>query len=87
MELMDIRNNHSKVGIKNDLDGGFDFWPRRVSKNGEIYTWYNVEDLRKKVQQSVSKQMKNQEATRRLKEMLNGLPEDVKVIVAVLKEK
>lgn len=87
MELMDIRNNHSKVGIKNDLDGGFDFWPRRVSKNGEIYTWYNVEDLRKKVQQSVSKQMKNPEATKRLKEMLNGLPEDVKVIVAVLKEK
>ena len=69
------------------MDGGLDFWPKKVSLNGEIYTWYNVEDLRNKVQQSVSKQMKNQEATRRLKEMLNGLPEDVKVIVAVLKEK
>ena len=74
-------------GIVNDLDGGLDFWPKKVSLNGEIYTWYNVEDLREKVQQSVSQQVKNQEATKRLKKMLNDLPEDVKVIVAVLKEK
>ena len=31
--------------------------------------------------------MKNPEATKRLKNMLDNLPEDVNVIVAVLKEK
>ena len=87
MQLMDIRNNHSKIGIKNDLDGGFDFWPRRVSKNGEIYTWYYVDELKNKVSQSNPEQMKNPEAVKQLKEMLNDLPKDVKVIVAVLKEK
>lgn len=76
-----------KEGIKNDLDGGFDFWPKNVSRQGEIYTWYNVEELKGKVAQSKPEQMKNPEAARRLKNMLENLPEDVNYIVAVLKEK
>ena len=87
MKLMSIRKNHSKIGLTNDLDGGLDFWPRRISKNGEIYTWYNKEDLKAKVSQSNPKQMKNPEAARRLKEMLNNLPEEVNYVIAVLKEK
>ena len=87
MDYNAIRENHSKVGLKNDLDGGFDFWPRKVSKSGEIYTWYNVYELKDKVNQCNPEQMKNPEATKRLKNMLDNLPEDVNVIVAVLKEK
>ena len=87
MDYYTIRKNHSKVGIKNDLDGGFDFWPKKVSKNGEIYTWYNIEELKEKVAQSNPEQMKNPEAAKKLKKMLNNLPKDVNVIVAVLKEK
>lgn len=78
---------HSLEGIKNDLDGGFDFWPRRVSKNGEIYTWYTVEELKAKVTQSHSGQIKNPEAVKCLKDMLDSLSEEVNVVVAVLKEK
>ena len=74
-------------GLTNDLDGGLDFWPKRISKNGEIFTWYTVEELKAKVAQSHSGQMKNPDTARRLKEMLDNLPEDVNVIVAVLKEK
>ena len=74
-------------GIPNDLDGGLDFWPKRISKFGEIYSWYNVKDLKKKVAQSHSEAMKNPEAAKRLKELLDNLPEEVNVIVAVLKEK
>ena len=80
-------DHHCLEGIKNDLDGGFDFWPRKVSKNGEIYTWYNVDELKDKVNQCNPEQMKNPEAAQRLKELLKNLPEDVNVIVAVLKEK
>ena len=69
------------------MDGGLDFWPKRISKNGEIFTWYTVEELKAKVAQSHSGQMKNPDTARRLKEMLDNLPEDVNVIVAVLKEK
>lgn len=87
MDYYAIRKNHSKVGIKNDLDGGFDFWPKKVSKSGEIYTWYTVEELKAKVAQSNSEKVKNPEAAKLLKEMLDNLPEDVNVIVAVLKEK
>ena len=74
-------------GIKNDLDGGFDFWPKNVSRLGEIYTWYSVEELKSKVAQSQPEQLKNPESAQRLKEMLDHLPEDVNYIVAVLKEK
>ena len=74
-------------GIPNDLDGGLDFWPKRISKYGEIYSWYNVKDLKEKVSQSHSGAMKNPEAAKRLKELLDNLPEEVNVIVAVLKEK
>ena len=77
----------SLEGIKNDLDGGIDFWPKRISKKGEIYTWYKVEDLKSKMEQSNHEQMKNPKAAQRLKELLKNLPEDVNVIVAVLKEK
>lgn len=77
----------SLEGIKNDLDGGIDFWPKRISKKGEIYTWYKVEDLKSKMAQSNHEQMKNPKAAQRLKELLKNLPEDVNVIVAVLKEK
>ena len=73
-------------GLTNDLDGGLDFWPRRISKYGEIYTWYNIEDLKAKVSQNNPKQMKNPEAARRLKEMLDNLPKEVNYIIAVLKE-
>ena len=83
----DILSYPYKEGVKNDLDGGLDFWPRNISKQGEIYTWYNIEDLRAKISQSNSKQMKNPEAARRLKEMLNNLPEEVNYVIAVLKEK
>lgn len=76
-----------KGGLTNDLDGGLDFWPRRISKKGEIYTWYNVEELKAKVAQSQPEQTKNPEAAKRLKDMLNNLPEDVNYIIAVLKEK
>lgn len=76
-----------KEGIKNNLDGGMDFWPRNVSKRGEIYTWYSVDDLKTKVAQSYPEQMKNPKATQRLKEMLENLPEDTNLIIAVLKEK
>lgn len=76
-----------KEGIKNNLDGGMDFWPKNVSKRGEIYTWYSVDDLRTKVAQSNSEQMKNPKASQRLKEMLENLPEDTNLIIAVLKEK
>lgn len=77
----------SVEGIPNDLDGGLDFWPKRISKYGEIYSWYNVKDLKEKVSQSHSGAMKNPEAAKRLKELLDNLPEEVNVIVAVLKEK
>ena len=77
----------SVEGIPNDLDGGLDFWPKRISKYGEIYSWYNVKDLKEKVSQSHSEAMKNPEAAKRLKELLDNLPEEVNVIVAVLKEK
>lgn len=77
----------SLEGIKNDLDGGIDFWPRKISKNGEIYTWYHVDELKNKVSQSNPEQMKNPEAAKQLKDMLDNLPEDVSMIVAVLKEK
>ena len=83
----DSRIHSYKEGIKNDLDGGFDFWPKNISRQGEIYTWYNVDDLKAKVAQNQPEQMKNPEAARRLKEMLNNLPKDVNVVVAVLKEK
>lgn len=75
-----------KEGIKNDLDGGLDFWPKNVSRQGEIYTWYHIEDLKNKVIQDQHEQMKNSEAAQRLKKMLENLPEDVNYIVAVLKE-
>lgn len=87
MDYYAIRKNQSKVGIKNDLDGGFDFWPKKVSKSGEIYTWYTVEELKAKVAQSHSEKVKNPKAAKLLKEMLDNLPKDVNVIVAVLKEK
>lgn len=74
-------------GLTNDLDGGMDFWPRRISKKGEIYTWYDVEDLKYKVSQSRSDQIKNPEAAKRLKKMLDNLPENIRTIIAVLKEK
>ncbi len=77
----------SLEGIKNDLDGGFDFWPRKISKNGEIYTWYTVKELKDKVAQSNPEHMKNPEVTQKLKKMLDNLPKDVNVIVAVLKER
>ena len=73
-------------GLTNDLDGGLDFWPKRISKNGEIFTWYTVEELKAKVAQSQPEQMRNPEAARRLKEMLEHLPEEVNMVVAVLKE-
>ena len=73
--------------IKNDLDGGFDFWPRKISKNGEIYTWYTVKELKDKVAQSNPEHMKNPEVAQKLKKMLDNLPKDVNVIVAVLKER
>ncbi len=74
-------------GLTNDLDGGLDFWPKRISKQGEIFTWYSVETLKNKIAQNQPEQMKNPEAARRLKEMLKTLPEEVNVIVAVLKVK
>ena len=77
----------SLEGIKNDLDGGFDFWPRKISKNGEIYTWYTVKELKDKVAQSNPEHMKNPEVAQKLKKMLDNLPKDVNVIVAVLKER
>lgn len=77
----------SLEGIKNDLDGGLDFWPRKISKNGEIYTWYTVKELKDKVAQSNLEQMKNPKAAKKLKKMLNNLPKDINVIVAVLKER
>lgn len=74
-------------GIKNDLDGGFDFWPKNVSRLGEIYTWYSVEELKAKVAQSQPEQLKNPESAQRLKEMLDNLPKDVNYIIAVLKKR
>lgn len=74
-------------GIINDLDGGLDFWPRKVSRNGEIYTWYSIEELKSRVAQTQSHQMKDPKAAKRLKEMLEHLPENVNVIVVVLKVK
>lgn len=76
-----------KEGIRNDLDGGFDFWPKNVSRQGEIYTWYDAGELKAQVARSPSGQMKNPEAARRLKDMLDNLSEDVNYIVVVLKEK
>ena len=73
-------------GIINDLDGGLDFWPRKVSRNGEIYTWYNVEELKVKISQSDPERMKNPKAAKQLKDMLDNLPKDVNCIIAVLKE-
>ena len=46
-----------------------------------------LKDLKEKVSQSHSGTMKNPEAAKRLKELLDNLPEEVNVIVAVLKEK
>lgn len=77
----------SVKGIKNDLDGGLDFWPDRISKQGEIYACYNVKELKSEVAQSNPEAMKNPKASKRLKEMLDNLPEEANVIVAVLKEK
>ena len=72
----------SLEGIKNDLDGGIDFWPKRISKKGEIYTWYKVEDLKSKMAQSNHEQMKNPKAAQRLKELLKNLPEGVTEVSA-----
>ncbi len=74
-------------GIKNDLDGGLDFWPKAVSKQGEIYTWYTVEELKTKLSVSDLKDLKNPGAAKKLKAMLANLPEEVSIIVAVLNEK
>ena len=55
-----------------------------------VYRSINISEnpeLKAKVAQSHSGQMKNPDTARRLKEMLDNLPEDVNVIVAVLKEK
>ena len=79
--------NTINIGLVNDIDGGFDFWPKNISYSGEIYSWYSVEELKSKVVHSNLKQMKNPEAVKRLKEMLNNLSKDINVIVAVLKEK
>ena len=87
--------NHNKIyrlssidsGLINDIDGGLNFWPKNVSGQGEIYTWYNVEDLKAKISQNDSEQMKNPKAARRLKNMLDNLSEDVNYMIAVLKEK
>ena len=75
------------AGLKNDLDGGIDFWPKRISKTGEIYTWYKIKDLKEMVEQNQHKEIKNPEAAKRLKELLKALPHDTGYIVAVLKEK
>lgn len=79
--------NSATKGIVNDLDGGMDFWPRSVSRAGEIYCIYKTEALREKVNQADPSKMKRPEAVARLKQMLNNLPEEMNLVVAILKEK
>ena len=76
-----IKDSKNKIyeGLINDIDGGVDFWPQNISNTGEIYTWYQVDEMKRKIQQ---KNATNQ----KIMEMLDRLPQNVKTIVVVLKK-
>ena len=76
--IKDARKN-TYEGVINDIDGGLDFWPQNVSNTGEIYTWYQVDEMKRKIQQ---KNTTNQ----KIMEMLDRLPQNVKTIVVALKK-
>lgn len=74
-------------GLINDLDGGLDFWPRNISQEGEIYTWYLTDSLKAKVNRADLSNIKNPTAALKLKKMLDNLPKETNIIVAIMKEK
>ena len=76
-----IKDSKNKIyeGLINDIDGGLDFWPQNISNTGEIYTWYQVDEMKRKIQQ---KNTTNQ----KIMEMLDRLPQNVKTIVVALKK-
>ena len=39
-----IKNNRYS-GFKNDLDGGPTFWPKYISSDGEMVTWFLAEEF------------------------------------------
>lgn len=68
---------HEYLGFKNDLDGGPCFWPKYVSSDQKMVTWWNAEDFLK-----IYEQLENPSpALKKLAEKLT--PEDNPVLMVV----
>lgn len=47
LTLLNQPVRHKYLGFRNDLDGGPCFWPKYISSNDEMVTWWSAEDFLK----------------------------------------
>lgn len=45
LQLLNQPIKHKQLGLRNDVDGGPCFWPKYVSSEGEMVTWWGVEEF------------------------------------------
>lgn len=77
LTLLNQPVKHKYLGFKNDLDGGPCFWPKYVSSDEKMVTWWNAEDFL-----SIYEQLEN--PSPELKKLAEKLtPEDNPVLMVV----
>ena len=73
--IEDQQTFFSKLGITNDIDGGFPYWPQKVSSKGEVYEVVTGEKLKKHV---ASGRFIHSTAPENKKDELKNLSEEVR---------
>ncbi len=76
-------------GFVNDIDGGYPFWPKGVSDQGELLTWFEPLTLKRYLEYEAFTEIevKDQQAAKNLREMINSTNEKSNPIIMVCRFK
>jgi hypothetical protein len=78
-----------RVGLINDFDGGFNFWPRYYSSSNELIDFYQAYEMKEMLTEDyfAGHTIKNPQAHQKLKELLKKLRDDNNPVIVIAKLK